>query len=91
MSIVVFEFDRKELLESESFKKDEITIAIDELNETLGFAKCRGIKLEVKEKHKKREALVDLDGFIIRDYTLAHLITDGIVKVRSVPDKVVVK
>ena len=77
-----FVFEKEELLNSEAFKNDDITKAINALNGTLGYMKCRGIKLELTD-FKDTESLIDLNGFIVRGFTVAKLITAGIVKIRE--------
>ena len=76
--------DEKKLLQSEEFKNDYITKAIDDLNKTLGFAKCRGIKLEVLPEYQEMEDLVKVNGFVLRSYTVAKLINAGIVKIKEI-------
>ena len=79
-----FVADKEELMKSEAFKNDDITQAIDELNKNLYIAKCRGIKLELTDEWKEKECLVEVNGFILRHYTVAKLMTAGIVKIKEV-------
>lgn len=79
-----FECDEEKLLASEAFKNDDITRAINELNETIGIAKCRGITLELKPEWQEKESLVEVNGYVLRGYTVAKLITAGIVKIKEV-------
>ena len=79
-----FVADKEELLKSEQFKNDDITRAVNELNKSIGIAKCRGIKLEIVDDWKEKECLVEVNGFVLRHYTVAKLMTAGIVKIKEV-------
>lgn len=82
MNKYIFVANEKALIESEEFKNDDITIAINEVNETIGFAKCKGIKFEIDDKWKDTESIIEVNGYSLRGFTVAKLITKGIVKIK---------